>query len=144
MRRGTALAAALAFVASAASAQTPESAVKEFGLLGTWAADCTKPAAKDNIHSRYEAKDGQVLNLHDAGPDFVEEAYTVRGAKADGTDRLALSTVSRAGRQAEIVLRRIGDKMQVWRVTAADGFQPVNEGKYIVTDAPIPALSRCK
>ena len=144
MRRLIALTAALALSAGAASAQTAESALADFGLFATWAADCAKPPAKDNIHSRYEVKDGKVLNLHDAGPDFVEEAYTVRAAKADANDRITLTTVSRAGKETEIVLRRVGDRMQVWRVTGADGFRPVNDGKYIVNDAPIPVLSKCR
>jgi hypothetical protein len=37
-----------------------------------------------------------------------------------------------------------GAMMQVWRVVGADGFAPVNDGKYVVDDAPIQALSRCK
>ena len=144
MRRGLALAAALALCAGAANAQSAESVLADFGLLGTWAADCTKPPGKDNIHSRYEAKDGQVVNVHDAGPAFAEDVYTVRSAKSAGVDMLAITSVSRAGKETEITMRRTGAMMQVWRVRGADGFQPVTDGKYIVNDAPIRALTRCR
>ena len=145
MRRSLAPAfVALALVAGAVNAQTAESVLADFGLLGTWAADCSKPPAKDNIHSRYEAKDGKVVNVHDAGPAFIEDVYTVRGAKPAGTDLLAIRTVNKAGKETEITLRRTGAMMQVWRVVGADGFAPVIDGKYIVNDAPIQALSRCK
>ena len=148
MRRGLAIAAALALVAGAAispaRAQSTERVVAEFGLLATWAADCGKPPGKDNIHSRYEVRDGKVVNVHDAGPDFVEGVYAVSSAKPAGADLLTLRTVSQAGKETDITMRRIGDRMQVWRITGSDGFQPVNEGKYIVNDAPIAALSKCK
>lgn len=143
MRRGLAL-AALALIAGAAHAQTAESVVADFGLMATWASDCAKPPAKDNIHSRFEVRDGQLVNIHDAGPDFVEEVYTVRAAKPAGVDLLAIQTTSKARKETEITFRRVGDKMQIWRVVGADGFAPVNDGKYIVNDAPIQALSRCK
>jgi hypothetical protein len=144
VRLGLATAAALALVAGAANAQSAESVLADFGLLGTWATDCGKPPGKDNIHSRYEAKDGKVVNVHDAGPAFVEDVFTVRAAKPAGVDLLAVTTVSRAGKQTEITLRRTGAMMQVWRIVGADGFAPVKDGKYIVNDAPIRALSRCK
>jgi hypothetical protein len=144
VRRGLALAAALALVAGTAAAQTAESVLVDFGLLGTWAADCGKPPGKDNIHSRYEVKDGAVVNVHDAGPAFMEDVYTVRSARSAGADLLAVKTVSRAGKETEITMRRTGAMMQVWRVVGADGFAPVSNGKYIVNDAPIRALTRCK
>lgn len=146
MRRGLALAAmaALASIAGAASAQTAESFVADFGLFATWAQDCGKPPSKENIHSRFERKDGQVVNVHDAGPDYVEQTLVVRSAKSAGADLLTLTTVNAAGKQTDITMRRVGDRMQVWSVLGTDGFAPVKDGKYIVNDAPIAALSRCK
>lgn len=145
MRAAPAFAAALLLAgASPAAAQTAEADLKEFGLLGTWALDCAAPASGDNIFSRYEVRDGQVVNVHDAGSKFAQGVYVVRAAKPAGADLLSTDTIGPTGKQTTITLRRVGDRMQVWKVLGADGFSPVNDGKYIVNDAPIPVLSRCK
>jgi hypothetical protein len=149
VRRGLAIAAALALCAGTAAAQSapPDLSLLTltgFGLMGTWAQDCAKPPGKDNIYSRYEVKDGKVVNVHDAGPTFVEDVYTVRSARSAGGDLLAIKVAGKQGKETEITLRRTGAMMQVWRVVGADGFAPVNDGKYIVNDAVIPALNRCK
>lgn len=136
-------AALMLVAASSTSAQTAEALAREFGLLGTWAADCTKPADKANIHSTYAVEDGQVLNNHDAGPDFHRATFVVRSARPTGMDLLLLQTVSAAGQVSAITLRRIGDKMQIWRVVASDQSVPVNDGKFMDSDAAIPALSKC-
>ena len=138
------LLAAAMLTPGAASAQTVVGTALEFGLLATWAADCTQPPGKSNIHSTYVAKDGEVLNLHDAGPTFLEDKYVVRAAKPAGADLLTIQTLSVQGLMATITLRRIGDKMQIWRVVAPNNSVPVNNGRFTANDAVIPALSRCK
>ncbi len=142
--------AALVFVltpalwAGSASAQTVAGTALEFGLLATWAADCKQPPSKTNIHSTYVVKDGEVLNLHDAGPTFLEDKFVVRAAKPAGADLLLIQTLSVQGLTANITLRRIGDKIQIWRVVAPNNSVQVNNGRFTANDAVIPALSKCK
>jgi hypothetical protein len=38
-------------------AASPGDAIKEFGLIGTWAVHCDKPISKDNVFVTYELKD---------------------------------------------------------------------------------------
>jgi len=40
-----------------ARAASPADAIKEFGLVGTWAVHCDKPISKDNAFVTYELKD---------------------------------------------------------------------------------------
>jgi hypothetical protein len=129
---------------TAGTSQTTEAALAEFGLLGTWALDCKQPPGKDNIFSIYEKRDGQFVNVHDAGPAFEQPVYVVRAARPAGAGMLAIETVGKTGRETTITLRRVGDRIQVWKVLGADGFSPVSDGKYIVTEAPIPPLTRCR
>ena len=145
MRRALLLAlAGLALGSAGAGAQSVAIVLAEFGMIGTWAASCTTPPSRDNIHSRFEVRGSEVVNVHDAGPTFLEDVFVVRSAKHAGIDLLLLQTVSKAGKESLITMRRIGDKMQVWRVVAADNSVPVNDGKVTADDAVIPALSKCK
>jgi hypothetical protein len=144
VKRTLAIAAAALSLSSAALAQSTEATLTEWKLIGTWAADCAKPAARDNIYSRYEMRDGKVVNVHDAGPTFFETVYEVRSAKPAGADMLAVETVGEGGKAVTITFRRTGENFQVWTVLGADGFSPVQDGKYIVNAAPIAPISRCK
>lgn len=136
--------AAILFMSAAAAAQTTVAAALEFGLLATWAADCKQPPGKGNIHSTYAVKDGAVLNIHDAGPAFLQDTFVVRSAKSAGIDLLLTQTVSGQGLVANVTLRRIGDKIQIWRVVAPNNTVPVNNGKFTGNDTSIPALSKCR
>ena len=138
------LLAAAMLMPGAAAAQTVAGTALEFGLLATWAADCKQPPSKNNIHSTYVVRDGEVLNLHDAGPTFLEDKFVLRAAKPAGADLLLIQTVSVQGLTANITLRRIGDKIQIWRVVAPNNSVPVNNGRFTANDAVIPALSKCK
>ncbi|MBI2716798.1 MAG: hypothetical protein HYX37_20475, partial [Rhizobiales bacterium] len=56
MYRGLLLVLALGLGTPAtAGAETVAQTLKQFGLLGTWADDCSQPAANNNFHTVYAA-----------------------------------------------------------------------------------------
>src|SRR5690349_21391669 len=48
-----------------ASAQSPSAVLREFGLLGTWATDCSRPSNSDNFYTVYVGMpDGRVRRTY--------------------------------------------------------------------------------
>src|SRR5215471_641670 len=57
-------------VPALASAQSPSAVLREFGLLGTWATDCSRPSDSDNFYTTYAGmSDGRVRRTYYNTPD---------------------------------------------------------------------------
>jgi hypothetical protein len=75
---------------------------RAFALFGTFAPDCSKPAAPANPHVSVTQQDGGlVIEAHDVGRDYEANFYNVRAARRLGTDRLEIKVVFVPGTQAE-------------------------------------------
>ena len=71
-----AIAFALA-VPTMASAQSSSDVLSDFGLLGTWATDCSRPSGADNFYTVYAGmQDGRVRRTYYNTPDR-EKPYNV-------------------------------------------------------------------
>ncbi len=148
MRFVTALVAPLMFV-GAAQAQSAAQAAREFGLIGTWAIDCGKPASRDNIQVTYAVKGGDVVLSRDGGPD-ARDSLLIPSAKLLAPD--LLQTVQRNGdmppKDAEatemtVELRKTGGKIRIWKTTAA-GMTLVEQGKVVGTGTAGMAMAKCR
>ena len=91
------LAAVLAFVAlltlfNDAEAASVEDLFQQFGLFGTWATECNKPATPGNPRVSITAPSaGLVLEDHNLGPDFAINRYSVLSAEAVSATSLSTS-----------------------------------------------------
>ena len=71
-------------------------------LFGTFAADCSRPAAPTNPHVRVSQEPGgMVIEAHDVGLKYTNNLYSVRAARRVAADRLDLKVVFVPGTQAE-------------------------------------------
>lgn len=94
----------LAFVAAmpAAAAPAVEELFQQFGLFGTWAADCRQPATPSNPHVRISTPtSGLVIEEHDLGPDFALNRYSVLSAERVAPERLAVEVIFQPGNEGE-------------------------------------------
>lgn len=93
----TALAAGFASLAlaGAASAATPvQQAALDFGLIGAWADDCSRPPSQDNEYDYYTlAPDGSVKEQYAWGPGSGTNNYSWTAAQRVGSDRLVMDGV---------------------------------------------------
>ncbi len=88
------LAVALTIAASLACTQSPNGAVKEFGLLGTWADNCNAQPGPSNQHATFSVTSGgAVLLRNDFGPAYGDMVYRIVDAKRLGEFRLSLRQV---------------------------------------------------
>lgn len=133
MLRKLLLAAALAAAMSTAvNAQSIEKTLRNFGLFGTWATDCSRPAAKDNFYSVYKSSGGKVLRIYYDGPNKIYNEYRITEASQISGDQVRYvqeGTDSRRLR-VEVILKKTDNRILVWLSRNMDGGIFVKDGKY--------------
>jgi len=82
-------------LAGAAAAATPvQQAARDFGLIGAWADDCSRPASRDNEYDVYAfGQDGSVKERYAWGPGAGTNNYSWTSAQRVGPDRLVMDGV---------------------------------------------------
>ena len=95
MRWGACLVAALAMATvETANAQSVANTIAEFGLIGTWATDCTQPASSSNFLTVYAIKpSGEVSRTYYDQPGHVYNNYKITSAKRQAPDMLSYEQV---------------------------------------------------
>jgi hypothetical protein len=124
------------------------SVVKEFGLFGTWAFDCTQPAGPANEHVSFALTSDGTVELRDSfGVDYDEMIYRVVEAKRVGAFRLAmhqvLTTDERIVLDTETLRTR--DRIRNWSSRFSDGSGALVEDGRMLADEKLETawMSRC-
>jgi hypothetical protein len=114
-----------------ANAQSAQVALKDFGLLGTWAAECKQGPSPGNTHATYSVTSAGAVELKNAfGEGYDDSIYNVSDAKLIAPDRLALREmmVSDKNIVLDIVLLKENGKIRVWSSVHTDGTALVQDG----------------
>jgi hypothetical protein len=73
---------ALLLFSNMAHAQSPATALKQFGLFGTWANDCSQAAAPTNEYAIFSLTSVDTVQLrNDFGPDYDTMVYRITDAR---------------------------------------------------------------
>jgi hypothetical protein len=79
-----------------------EAVLRNAGLFGTWAVDCSAPAAPANPHVTVLIADaGAVVERHELGPDYEVNDYRVIDAKRLSPVRVSVDVLFKPGREGE-------------------------------------------
>jgi hypothetical protein len=140
MRLGACLAAALTMASvEAANAQSAADTIADFGLIGTWAADCAQPASSSNFLTVYAIKpSGAVSRTYYDQPDHVYNNYKITSAKRQAPDMLSYQQVwdfegspaNIAGDRVQVLLNMADNKFQIVSSQGSDGSFFVKDRKY--------------
>jgi hypothetical protein len=140
------LAVALTMAASLACAQSPNGAVKDFGLLGTWADNCNAQPGPSNQHATFSVtSDGAVLLRNDFGPAYGDMIYRIVDAKRLGEFRLSLRQVLTTDGEVTLdtVMLRANAKVRIWSSRGLDGRQYVEDGVVPTANRETGWMERC-
>jgi len=131
MYRGLLLVLALILGTPAtASAETVAQIVRQFGLLGTWADDCSLPAANNNFHTVYAAlPNGHVQRTYYNAPGKIYNQYVLQRVNRVSADQLFYSQKGSAGR-IDVVLIVTGNRYHVLSSQNQNGKVYVRDGKF--------------
>jgi hypothetical protein len=127
---------------------TVEELFNQFGLFGTWAADCKQPASPANPHvSVIMPSPGQVTENHDLGPDYAINHYSVLSAERLSATRLAVEVIFQPGgeggeRQKLVFLIRGGTRRTLFN-QADGGAVRVKGGIALARGTKTPLLRKC-
>jgi hypothetical protein len=130
---------------AAADAQSLETILRDFGLLGTWAPDCGEAASPLHPRALYSVDpSGQAAMSYDPGPHAPRSAYTILSAERVGDDRLLLREEWLPDHsRLQVTLRRFRGKVKVWLSRDADGKILVRDGTVVATGYVSPWMTRC-
>jgi hypothetical protein len=91
----------LSMTLATAAPPTTVEVLREFGLFGTWAVDCSRPASPQNPYvSDILQETGEVVEEHHLGPNFVVNRYQVLSATHISATQLALEVTFQPGSEA--------------------------------------------
>jgi hypothetical protein len=145
MRWGACLIATLAMASvemasiETANAQSVANTIAEFGLIGTWAADCAKPASSSNYITVYAIKpSGEVSRTYYDQPGHVYNNYKITNAKRQAPDMLSYeqvwdfegSSANIAGGRVQVLLNMVDSKFQIVSSQGSDGSFFVKDRKF--------------
>jgi hypothetical protein len=131
MRLACAICLQLLLSTTSSSAQSPTSAIKEFGLFGTWAGDCNANPGPANQYASFSVTSRGIVLLHnDFGPDYGDMVYRIVDAKRVGQFRISLRQLLTTDDQIALdtVMLRAQERIRIWSSRGADGSEYVQDG----------------
>jgi hypothetical protein len=153
MRWGACFAAALTMASvEAANAQSVADTIAEFGLIGTWATDCARPASSSNYLTVYAIKpSGAVSRTYYDQPSHVYNNYKITSAKRQAPDVLSYEQVwdfegspaNIAGDRVQVLLNMADGKFQIVSSQGSDGSFFVKDRKFPGSGDESPWQLRC-
>jgi hypothetical protein len=130
---------------SVARAETLAATVEQWGLLGSWAVDCTaRPDRDKGALLTYEIrKDGRVMYRRNFGDAKDENEVVSAAATADGLLNVMVYFPSvQQTREFGLLLSKQGSLRAIYN-RSERGVYTIKDGKYVATSAPTPAQQRC-
>jgi hypothetical protein len=114
-----------------AHSQSATAAMQEFGLLGTWAGECSQSPSPVNNHATYLVTSSGGLELkYQSGADYEDSVYNILDAKRLDSDKLSLRQVLTSNDRVtlDIVLLKDDGKIRIWSSLFPDGTALVEDG----------------
>lgn len=122
----------LIICAPLAQAQSPVTFVKEFGLFGTWAGDCSAQPSPKNPYVIFSVTSrGHVELRSDFGSSYDDMIYRIVDARPIGHFRLSLRQLLVTDDRIALntVMMRANDKIRLWSSRGDDGSVLVEDGE---------------
>jgi hypothetical protein len=128
------------------TAMSVQQAAQAFGLIGTWAPDCSQPPSTDDEHDIYSLEsDGTVGLRYDDGPDIEPNRYNWTQAVLVDPDTLQIDGVFYGDNTAQhTVLQKNGaGQMRVFGNVDGSGKILVQNGTFANGSGGPPWVTKC-
>jgi hypothetical protein len=137
-----ALLAQVALLAGTAALAADADVLRQFGMQGRVALDCSKPSGEDNPHVIYGVSpQGQITRTLRMTAD-LDGTFPMRNLRMLGPDTMQFDET---GRQSELTISvaRIKGKYRSWRSVRASGEVLIADGKFVSNGDPTQAFEKC-
>lgn len=130
-----------------AHADTPRDVLRDFGMLGTWATDCSRPSGEDNFYTVYAGTtDGNVRRTYYNTPDREKayNEYSITRAIRLPADQLSYRQEGSVDHdKIDVILLKDGNKYKIWSSVRDDGAVLVDKGKFPKSGDESPWQVKC-
>ena len=121
----------------AANAATVREVLQQFGMLGTWATDCSRPPAADNILTVYAPlPNGNVQRTYYSAPGKISNQYELQRADRISEDQISYEQQGPKDR-IDVILEKKGNRYHVLSSQDQNGKFFVQDGKF-TANTPSP------
>lgn len=131
MRKAILCALMLSCLPVHASAQSAGRAMQAFGLLGTWAGECTQGPSPANNHAIYAVtSSGEAQMRNTFGEEYEESVYNIVDARPTVPGKFSLRMVLASDETIvlDVILMKENGKIRIWSSQTGDGKLLVKEG----------------
>lgn len=133
----------LALIATAApSSAGVIDAVRDWNLLGTWAANCAKPPAPDNAYASYVQRNNAVFLDRDVGSNQDSLAIVEASTRPDGTISIVID-FGKSGTRTNVLTKDGEDRIRAIANHNSRGQFSVRNGIVLALKRPTPWQERC-
>jgi len=99
------------------------------GLAGNWALDCAKPAARDNMYSKFEiAGDGRVVVTYTYDAEVPKRTSTVTNLSIVSPGHVGYTITGVDGKPLNLVVLIEGDRRRTWSSIKSSGEVLIKDG----------------
>lgn len=130
-----------------ASAQSPREVLGAFGMLGTWATDCSRQSGSDNFYTVYAGMpNGRVRRTYYNTPDRAKayNEYIITRAIRLPADQLSYQQEGSVDHdKIDVILLKDGNKYKIWSSVTEAGKELVKEGKFPGSGNESPWQTKC-
>ena len=121
--------------------------IRQFGILGRQALNCSAPYSKDNPHMIYAVSaQGKITRELKMTPD-LDGSFAMRNLRMAGPDLMQYDETGRTS-GLTISVTKTGGKFRAWRSVRSTGPEKgtvlIADGKFVKSGNPTPAFERCK
>jgi hypothetical protein len=142
----------VASMAGTANAQSTADVIAQFGLIGTWSTDCSRPASDNNYLTVYAVKGSVVSRTYYDKPDHVYNNYKIVNATRVRPELLSYTQIwdfegkpaNIAGDRVNVLLNMQDGKFQIVSSQGSDGSFFVADRKFPGSGAESPWQLRCR
>jgi hypothetical protein len=138
---------ALALPAIAHAQSSARDVMGNFGLLGTWATDCSRPSGEDNFYTVYAGQpDGYVRRTYYNTPDrqTAYNEYIITRAIRLPADQISYRQEGVVEHdKIDVILLKDGNRYKIWSSVRDDGIVLVENGKFPKNGAESPWQAKC-
>jgi hypothetical protein len=136
------------FLFNEAAAASVEELFQQFGLFGSWATECDKPATPSNPHVSITVPSaGLVLEDHNLGADFAVNRYSVLDAERVSPTSLSVNVIFQPGTEVEerqkLVFAVRGNTRRTLFNQTNGGAVRVKDGIALARGSKTPLLQKC-
>jgi hypothetical protein len=134
---------ALVIVPNAASAQSIADVLGQWGLLGTWSADCRAPAQQAARVSYVRQSDGNAQHIVDFG-DQRGSTSPILAARPEPNGDLQITVNQQREVITYVLTRGDGDTVRSMSSRRPNGEYYIRDGRFVASGATSPWMSRCR